>query len=89
LVNALFGQYGLVIVDADDSPLKKTIRCLLLTRDIIEQNSFKNILPKPIRLLQSIGVHIQVNPREINFLLSERPPARTDGTFEARPLLPY
>jgi uncharacterized protein YllA (UPF0747 family) len=37
-----------------------------MERDIIEQNSFKNISAVNEQL-QKLGVHIQVNPREINF----------------------
>jgi bacillithiol biosynthesis cysteine-adding enzyme BshC len=65
LVNALFGQYGLVIIDADDSRFKQQF-APIMERDIIEQNSFKNITATNIEL-QKLGVHIQVNPREINF----------------------
>ncbi len=42
LVNALFGQYGLVIIDADDHGLKKQFADII-EQDITEQNSFKNI----------------------------------------------
>jgi len=65
LVNALFGQYGLVIVDADDARLKKQF-APIIERDIIEQNSFKKIATTNEEL-EKLGVHIQVNPREINF----------------------
>jgi bacillithiol biosynthesis cysteine-adding enzyme BshC len=65
LVNALFGQYGLVIIDADDVRLKKHF-APIMEEDIIQQNSFKNI-SETNKLLQAIDVHIQVNPREINF----------------------
>jgi bacillithiol biosynthesis cysteine-adding enzyme BshC len=65
LVNALFAQYGLVIIDADDIRLKQQFAAIT-TQDIIQQNSFKHIT-ETNRLLQSIGVHAQVNPREINF----------------------
>ncbi|MBK0380446.1 bacillithiol biosynthesis cysteine-adding enzyme BshC [Mucilaginibacter segetis] len=65
LVNALFGQYGLVIIDADDHQLKQQF-APIMERDIIEQNSFKNI-NEAIGQLQQLGVHAQVNPREINF----------------------
>jgi bacillithiol biosynthesis cysteine-adding enzyme BshC len=65
LVNALFGQYGLVIIDADDSRLKQQFADII-KQDIIEQNSFKHI-NESNTLLQNLGVHIQVNPREINF----------------------
>jgi len=65
LVNALFGQYGLIIIDADNPELKQQF-APVIERDIIEQNSFKHISATN-QLLQAIGVHIQVNPREINF----------------------
>jgi bacillithiol synthase len=65
LVNALFGQYGLVILDADDARLKKQF-VPIIEKDILEQNSFKNISTTNEKL-EKLGVHIQVNPREINF----------------------
>ena len=65
LVNALFGQYGLVVIDADDHRFKQEF-APVMERDIIEQNSFNNISTTNEKLAQC-GVHIQVNPREINF----------------------
>jgi bacillithiol biosynthesis cysteine-adding enzyme BshC len=65
MVNALFGQYGLVIIDADNKRLKQQF-APIIERDIIEQNSFKNISATNEKL-HNLGVHIQVNPREINF----------------------
>lgn len=65
LVNALFGQYGLVIIDADDHRLKQQF-AHIIEQDIIEENSFKNISATNDELVK-LGVHIQVNPREINF----------------------
>jgi len=65
LVNALFGQYGLVIIDADDHRFKQSF-APIIERDIIEQNSFNNI-EATNKKLHELGVHIQVNPREINF----------------------
>jgi bacillithiol biosynthesis cysteine-adding enzyme BshC len=65
LVNALFGKYGLVIIDADDYRFKQQF-APIMERDIIEQNSFKNITETNEKLTQ-LGIHIQVNPREINF----------------------
>jgi len=65
LVSALFGQYGLVIVDADDTRLKQQFTTII-EQDIIGQHSFKNISDSNAAL-QKLGVHIQVNPREINF----------------------
>ncbi|MFB9843477.1 bacillithiol biosynthesis cysteine-adding enzyme BshC [Mucilaginibacter ginsenosidivorans] len=65
LVNALFGQYGLVIIDADDHRLKQQF-AHIIEEDIIGENSFKNISATNEQLVK-LGVHIQVNPREINF----------------------
>jgi len=65
MVDALFGQYGLVIIDADDHELKQYF-APIVEQDIIQQNSFKHIT-ETNKLLQTLGVHIQVNPREINF----------------------
>ena len=65
MVNALFAYYGLVIIDADDTRLKQLF-APIIEQDIIGQHSFKNILDSNTALQKS-GVHIQVNPREINF----------------------
>ena len=65
LVNELFGQYGLVIIDADNRGFKKHF-APIIEQDIIQQNSFKNITATNEELAK-LGVHIQVNPREINF----------------------
>ena len=65
LVNALFGQYGLVVIDADDHQFKQQFASIM-ERDIIEQNSFKQISATNEKL-ETLGVHAQVNPREINF----------------------
>jgi len=65
LVNALFGKYGLVIIDADDRRFKQQF-APIMEQDIIGQNSFKNISATNEALTKA-GVHIQVNPREINF----------------------
>jgi bacillithiol biosynthesis cysteine-adding enzyme BshC len=65
MVNALFAQYGLVVIDADDVRLKQLF-APIMEQDIIGQHSFKNILDSN-KALQKLGTHIQVNPREINF----------------------
>ena len=65
LVNGLFKDYGLVILDAGHSKLKKQFSSIV-EQDILNQNSFKQIsLTK--KELEKAGVEIQVNPREINF----------------------
>jgi bacillithiol biosynthesis cysteine-adding enzyme BshC len=65
MVDALFGNYGLVIIDADDHRLKQQF-APIMAQDITEQNSFENISATNEKLVK-LGVHIQVNPREINF----------------------
>jgi len=65
MVNSLFGEYGLVILDADDARLKKKFAPLMIN-DITEQNSYRCISATN-KQLNDIGVAPQVNPREINF----------------------
>jgi len=74
LVNALFGQYGLVIIDADDHRLKQQFAAIIES-DITGQHSFNHISATNLEL-EKLGVHIQVNPREINFFYM------TDGLRE-------
>lgn len=65
LVHQLFGQYGLVIVDADDPQLKRQF-APIIEQDIIQQNSFKHISETDSKL-HAAGVHTQIHAREINF----------------------
>jgi bacillithiol biosynthesis cysteine-adding enzyme BshC len=65
LVNALFGQYGLVCVDADDHALKQQFS-EIVRKDITEENSFRHI-SESNAALEALGYKPQVNPREINF----------------------
>lgn len=74
LVDALFGEYGLVCLDADDPQLKKQF-AEIIYQDITEQNSFKHISESNTKL-EELGHKPQVNPREINFFYM------TDGLRE-------
>lgn len=65
LVDALFGEYGLVCIDADETELKRQFSGIIY-QDITEENSFKHIENTNTRL-EKLGHKIQVNPREINF----------------------
>jgi bacillithiol biosynthesis cysteine-adding enzyme BshC len=65
VVNSLFGDFGLVILDGDDKCLK-TEFAEIIYDDITGQHSFKNISDATEKLKAS-GVEAQVNPREINF----------------------
>ncbi|MCG2460822.1 bacillithiol biosynthesis cysteine-adding enzyme BshC [Flavobacteriaceae bacterium F89] len=85
LANALFGEYGLVILDGDERELKK-LMVPYVKRDLLEELSFKKV-SETIDQLQEIPKNygIQVNPREINYFyliegLRERI-IRKDGRF--------
>lgn len=65
LVNKLFEKYGLVIVNADEPALKKLF-ANIITADVIEHNSSKNI-EESSKKLQDLGFKTQVNGRDINF----------------------
>ncbi|MBC7845478.1 MAG: bacillithiol biosynthesis cysteine-adding enzyme BshC [Flavobacterium sp.] len=67
LANALFGEYGLVILDADDQDLKRTF-IPFIKEELTLQTSHKKVL-ETIEKLK--GYTIQVNPREINLFYME------------------
>jgi len=64
LVHRLFGKYGLVILDARDSRLKKTF-ARQLKEDVFENSCYKAVLETSAKL-EKLGYRTQVNPREIN-----------------------
>ncbi len=64
-VNALFGDEGLLIVDADDRDLKRTL-APVISDDLFSHTS-KKLVDEATQQLQSLGYHTQVNAREINF----------------------
>lgn len=85
MVNALFKDYGLVIVDADDIALKQVFKPYI-TQDIIEESSFKAIEESSAKL-EELGYKPQVQSREINFFyltdaFRERIVRAADGRFE-------
>ena len=63
LANELFGSYGLVIIDADDTALKKEL-IPFVESELLYQTSF-NSVTSTINSLQE-NYKVQVNPREIN-----------------------
>lgn len=68
--DALFGQYGLVILDGDNAALKKSFADAML-RDAMESTAYKAVIATN-RKLEQAGYPAQVNPREINvFYLKE------------------
>jgi len=86
LANELFKAYGLVIVDGDDSELKKLL-VPYVKSDVLENTSFKSVsetIAKLNELPENYG--IQVNPREINYFyladgIRERIIAQNDSYF--------
>nr|WP_315233892.1 bacillithiol biosynthesis cysteine-adding enzyme BshC [uncultured Flavobacterium sp.] len=67
LANALFGAYGLVILDADDQDLKRNF-IPFIKEELLHQSSHKLVLETAEKLKDYT---IQVNPREINLFYIE------------------
>ncbi len=67
MANTLFGEYGLVILDADDIDLKRLL-VPYVKRDLLENISF-NEVSKTVGQLVGLdaGYGAQVNPRGINY----------------------
>ncbi|MBV7267955.1 bacillithiol biosynthesis cysteine-adding enzyme BshC [Winogradskyella luteola] len=64
LANALFGEHGLVVLDADDTDLKRLF-VPQIKRELLEKTAFKHV-SETNKILEDLGLKIQVNPREIN-----------------------
>ena len=70
LVQQLFSDYGLLIVDGDDIQLKNEMK-EIFREELLEEKLFQST-QKNIRFLKEKYGKVQVNPREINlFYLSE------------------
>ncbi|CAN5572930.1 bacillithiol biosynthesis cysteine-adding enzyme BshC [soil metagenome] len=70
LVDFLFSKYGLVILDADDTRLKKSF-IPVMQEELISQTSFLKT-SETIKALDELKYEAQVTPREINlFYLSD------------------
>ena len=85
LVNALFKEYGLVIVDADRKELKEVF-VPIIQEDILEEKSFQAI-SNTTKELEEKGFSTQVHARECNFFYltdeyRERIVKNEDGRFE-------
>ncbi|MFD1292529.1 bacillithiol biosynthesis cysteine-adding enzyme BshC [Lutibacter holmesii] len=63
LVNELFGEYGLVIIDGDDIALKKEFSPIV-KNELLQHTSFKKVTETNEQL--SKNYKIQVNPRALN-----------------------
>ncbi|SEL92987.1 bacillithiol biosynthesis cysteine-adding enzyme BshC [Parapedobacter koreensis] len=85
VVNALFGAYGLVVMDADDASLK---RCFapFIEQDMLGEHSHDAIM-QTSKALEEAGFATQVHAREINFFyltdtFRERIVKLGDGRYE-------
>jgi bacillithiol biosynthesis cysteine-adding enzyme BshC len=67
LANTLFGTYGLVILDADDTTLKQSF-IPFAKEELLHQSSHKLVLETAEKLKKYT---VQVNPREINLFYIE------------------
>ena len=67
LANALFGHYGLVILDADDANLKRQF-IPFIKEELLKQTAFSKVN----ETIEQFGNYtVQVNPREINLFFIE------------------
>lgn len=64
LVNEIFADYGLVIMDAQQRELKQ-IFIPYMERELLEKTSHSTSQPRATAL-EDLGYKVQVNPREIN-----------------------
>ena len=63
--NELFGNQGLICIDADDRDLKKQF--IPIIKDDLLQHSAFDIVSKTTKDLEYLGYKTQIVPREINF----------------------
>lgn len=64
LINELFGEHGLVIIDGDSSDLKQTFKPVVQAE--VESQLSYNQISKTTDKLLTAGYHKQVHPRDIN-----------------------
>jgi bacillithiol biosynthesis cysteine-adding enzyme BshC len=69
IVNELFGEYGLVILDADEKDLKTEFRSII--KDDIFNNNAHALAQNTTKQLEDLGHKSQIYPRPINFFFME------------------
>ena len=82
LVNALFGNEGVVVFDGDDVQLKQLLKPVM-QKDLLEQVPYKAVAAS-VKELEQGGYSAQVQPRPTNFfLLTAQQRIRIDAEGEA------
>ena len=82
LVNALFGEKGLVIVDGNDAAFKKQF-IPYFEKDIFDHLAYETVSPATKNLTKK-NYTVQVNPREINcFYLGQQSRNRIENANDA------
>ncbi|MFY0625124.1 MAG: bacillithiol biosynthesis cysteine-adding enzyme BshC [Reichenbachiella sp.] len=69
-VNELFGEHGLVAIDADEPRLKKQLSPVI--KDDLINHTGHNAVKKTNTALESLGYRTQIFPREINFFYLDK-----------------
>lgn len=64
LVNRLFGEYGVVVIDQDDARLKR-LAFDVFYKELTRHDSFR-LVNETSAALENLGYHTQVKPRELN-----------------------
>lgn len=64
IVNALFGEYGLIVLLPDNAALKRQM--IPVFRDDLLHQTASDIVEKTAEKLSNAGYKVQANPREIN-----------------------
>lgn len=86
LVNELFGDLGIIIIDGDSQALKRYF-LPVVKKELNEQKSYKEISLTTKKLLEA-GYHEQVHPREVNlFYLTETERLRIEKKEEGFTLI--
>lgn len=81
LVNELFGEYGLVVVDGNEARYKKSFLDII-RKELYEQQGF-NAINTTNEYLHKNGYKIQVNPREVNlFYMKDQLRSRIERTSD-------
>lgn len=69
-VNELFGDEGLIVIDADDRNLKKLFQSVI-TEDLFNHTP-KKLVEEQNQQLESLGYHPQVFARDVNFFFLDK-----------------